>query len=74
MHFLRHADHMFLLHCPACGQRELRSTRALSSFANTAHGIELAMRCSRCGTSVHTLTGARAGAVERRAPVAPTAA
>lgn len=65
---------MFLLHCPACGQRELRSIRSLSSFANTASGVELAMSCSSCGTSVHTLTGARAGAVEHRSPVAPTPA
>jgi hypothetical protein len=66
---------MFLLECPSCGQRELRSTRSLSSFANTANGIELAMSCSRCGTSVHTLTGARAGSVSHRAatPVAAPA-
>jgi hypothetical protein len=74
MHFLRHIDHMFLLECPACGQRELRSTRSLSSFANTDHGIELAMSCSRCGTSVHTLTGARAGSVEQRSAATPAPA
>jgi len=74
MHFFRHAVHMFLLHCPACGQRELRGVHGLSSFSNTDHGIELTMSCSRCGTAVHTLTGARAGAVERHAPVAPTPA
>jgi hypothetical protein len=60
---------MFLLHCPACGQRELRSVHALSSFANTDHGIELSMSCSRCGASVHTLTGARALRTEVRADV-----
>ena len=53
---------MFLVHCPACGQRELRSTRALSSFSSTARGIEIAMACSRCGVTVHTLTGVRATA------------
>ena len=62
MDFLRHAGRMFLLHCPACGQRELRSTRALSSFTNTAHGIELAAECSRCGSTVRMMTGARAAA------------
>ncbi len=59
---VRHAEHMFLLQCPACGQRELRSTSALSSFANTARGIEMVIGCSRCGTAVHTITGVRAGA------------
>jgi hypothetical protein len=52
---------MFLLHCPACGQRELRSSRSLTSFSSTAHGIELTMKCTRCDALVHTLTGARAG-------------
>ena len=64
---------MFLLECPACGQRELRSVHALSSFANTDHGIELTMGCTRCGASVHTLTGARALRPEVRAEPAPAA-
>jgi C4-type Zn-finger protein len=55
-----HSDPMFLLHCPVCGQRELRSTRSLTSFTSTPHGIEIAMGCSRCGSIVRTLTGARA--------------
>ena len=54
---------MFLVHCPACGRRELRGVRALRSFANTAHGIELALKCSSCGTRVRMLTGR--GATER---------
>jgi len=62
MDFVRHAGRMFLVYCPACGQRELRSTRALSSFTTTAHGIELAVDCSRCGATVRLLTGARAAA------------
>jgi hypothetical protein len=62
---------MFLLHCPVCGQRELRSTRALSSFTNTSCGIEIAMGCSRCGSVVRTLTGARSAAPVRRSPDAP---
>ena len=65
---------MFLLHCPSCGQRELRSVHALSSFANTDHGIELTMSCSRCGASVHTLTGARALRTEVRSEPAPAVA
>ena len=65
---------MFLLECPSCGQRELRSVHALSSFANTSSGIEHTMSCSRCGASVHTLTGARAATTEVRAePTAPVA-
>jgi uncharacterized Zn finger protein len=59
---------MFLLHCPACGQRELRSTRAISSFVNTPLGIEIAMGCSRCGSVVRTLIGARAATPSRRSP------
>lgn len=59
---LRHPGYMFLVECPACGQRELRSTRSLSSFTTTAHGIELAVACSRCGATVRTVTGAHAAA------------
>jgi hypothetical protein len=65
---------MFLLHCPACGQRELRSTRALSSFTTTARGIELTMKCTRCASLVHTLTGARAGAADTHSTVGPAPA
>ena len=74
MHFLRHPGLMFLLHCPACGQRELRSTRALSSFTNTSRGIEVAVACSHCGAEVHLVTGARAAAPGRRAPQTPAPA
>jgi uncharacterized Zn finger protein len=62
---------MFLLHCPACGQRELRSTRALSSFTNTAHGIKLTMTCTQCGSLVHTVTGARGGRTESHSSIRP---
>jgi hypothetical protein len=74
MHFGRHAESMFLLHCPACGQRELRSTRSLASFTTTAHGIELTMKCTRCDSLVHTLTGARAGTAGPRTTVGPAPA
>jgi len=74
MHFLRQADGMFLLHCPACGQRELRSTRALSSFTNTSRGVEVAIGCSRCGSVVRTLTGARARASSPRSSATTFAA
>ncbi|HKY66409.1 MAG TPA: hypothetical protein VJM49_08575, partial [Acidimicrobiales bacterium] len=63
---------MFLFQCPACGQRELRSTRSLSSFTSTARGIELAIACSRCGTTVRTVTGARVAAPAT--PLAPSTA
>lgn len=65
---------MFLLHCPACGQRELRSTRSLTSFTSTAHGIEFSMKCTGCGSLVHTLTGARAGTAEPRTIIGPAPA
>jgi uncharacterized Zn finger protein len=65
---------MFLLHCPACGQRELRSTRSLASFTNTAHGIELTMKCTQCGSLVHTVTGAHAGRTESRSSTPPAPA
>jgi uncharacterized Zn finger protein len=74
MHFGRHAESMFLLHCPACGQRELRSTRALSSFSSTPHGIELTMKCTGCGSLVHTVTGARAGRTETHSSTPPARA
>lgn len=74
MHFLRHAEHMFLLDCPACGQRELRSSRALASFTTTAHGIEIVIGCTRCGAEVHLVTGACAAAPGRRTPQAPAPA
>lgn len=64
---------MFLVHCPACGQRELRSTRAFSSFRSTHHGVEIAVGCSRCGTEAHLLTGAAAAATAVAA-IAPSAA
>jgi hypothetical protein len=48
---------MFLVHCPVCGRRELRSPRSLTHFANTARGIELAVRCSTCGSKVRMVTG-----------------
>ena len=59
---------MFLVQCPACGQRDLRSARAFSSFHSTDRGIEITVGCSRCGTEVHVLTGAGAAV----APVAAT--
>lgn len=48
---------MFLVHCPACGRRELRGTRSLVDFAPTDRGIELALVCTCCGTEVRMLTG-----------------
>jgi hypothetical protein len=51
---------MLLVHCPACGRRELRGTRALRSFANTPHGIELAVKCTACGARVRMVTGRHA--------------
>ncbi|HEX6165967.1 MAG TPA: hypothetical protein VFZ30_04235 [Acidimicrobiales bacterium] len=48
---------MFLVDCPACRLRELRGARSLLGFANTAHGVEWAIACSRCGMVVRSLTG-----------------
>lgn len=68
---------MFLVDCPSCGRRELRSPRALLNLANTARGIEIAAPCGQCGAVVHTITGRAAGstapAVESLAPLAPIA-
>lgn len=50
---------MFLVDCPACGLRELRGTRSLLELANTAHGVEWAIACARCGAVVRTAGGRR---------------
>jgi hypothetical protein len=64
---------MFLVDCLACGHRELRSPRALLSFANTGRGIELAVPCTRCGVEVRMATGRAADVSAPAAPVAPVA-
>jgi hypothetical protein len=53
---------MFLVHCPACGRRELRGARSLVDFATTDRGIELALVCTCCGTEVRMVTGRLAAA------------
>ncbi len=60
MHRGHHSDGMFLVHCPACGRRELRDTRSLLAFANTARGIEMRVACAACGAEVRMTTGRRA--------------
>ena len=76
MLIVRHAEPMFLLHCTACGQRELRGAHGLTSFSNTVHGIEYAMDCTRCGATVRMITGARVAStvLDAAEPTAPAAA
>jgi uncharacterized Zn finger protein len=52
-----HDGCMFVVHCPACGQHELRSIHALTGLANTTRGIELTVTCSNCGAHVRVVTG-----------------
>lgn len=48
---------MFVVDCPACGQRELRSVHAVTGASNTSRGIELALTCSNCGAALRFVTG-----------------
>jgi DNA-directed RNA polymerase subunit RPC12/RpoP len=53
---------MFLVDCPTCRHRELRSFSALLGVTNDERGIVLAFECSNCGSTVRSVTG-RPGAV-----------
>lgn len=53
---------MFLVDCPTCSHRELRSFSALRGVTNHERGIVLTFECSNCSASVRSVTG-RAGAV-----------
>ena len=39
---------MFVTDCQACGLRELRGTRSIELLVNTADGVDLVYRCTRC--------------------------
>jgi DNA-directed RNA polymerase subunit RPC12/RpoP len=56
----RQAECMFLVDCPTCSHRELRSFSALLAVANDERGIVLTFECSHCGSTVDSVTG-RAG-------------
>ncbi len=57
MAMCRQAERMFLVHCPTCGHRELRSFSALLGVTNEEHGIVLTFGCSNCGATVRSVTG-----------------
>lgn len=57
MAMCRQAECMFLVDCPTCGHRELRSFSALLGVTNEEHGIVLAFACSSCGATVRSVTG-----------------
>jgi DNA-directed RNA polymerase subunit RPC12/RpoP len=39
---------MFITDCQACGLRELRGPRSIELLVNTADGVDLVYRCTRC--------------------------
>ena len=57
MHVAWQPEPMFLVDCPVCGHRELRSARALLDLANTPDGVVYTIACHRCGTAARTVTG-----------------
>jgi hypothetical protein len=67
----RHDEPMFLVHCSACGQRELRGIQAISGLANTSRGIELATTCTNCGAEVRLLTGRAVAGAPTTMPARP---
>jgi DNA-directed RNA polymerase subunit RPC12/RpoP len=65
---------MFVVECPRCGQRELRSIHAINGLSNTVLGIELALTCSNCGTDVRLITGRQAAGSPVTLAARPTGA
>lgn len=53
---------MFLVDCPTCSHRELRSFSGLLGVTNDERGIVLTFECNSCGSTVRSVTG-RTGAV-----------
>jgi len=39
---------MSITDCQACGLRELRGPRSIELLVNTADGVDLVYRCTRC--------------------------
>jgi DNA-directed RNA polymerase subunit RPC12/RpoP len=69
-----HDGLMFVVECPRCGQRELRSIHAINGLSNTVRGIELALTCSNCGTDVRLITGRQAAGSPATLAAAPAGA
>jgi hypothetical protein len=65
---------MFVVECPRCGQRELRSIHAINGLANTSRGIELALTCGNCGAEVRLVTGRQVAGSPVTLAAAPTVA
>jgi DNA-directed RNA polymerase subunit RPC12/RpoP len=61
---------MFLVDCPTCSHRELRSFSALLAVANDERGIVLTFECTHCGSTVRSVTGRAAAVGSTTSPVA----
>ena len=70
MAICRQADCMFLVDCPTCSHRELRSFSALLAVANDERGIVLTFECSHCGSTVRSVTGRATAVARTTSPVA----